>query len=582
MKKFFSCIRNFKLFKRQNLKKTFLSFSKKEWILFSLFFILFITSTLYVLNTVNQNISVKVARNGGTITEGIIGTPRFINPILAFSDVDKDLTTLIYSGLLRKDREGQFIPDIAEKYEVSEDGLSYLFTIKDEVYFHDGKEITADDIIFTTEETKNTLVKNLNGSSFEGIKIEKIDEKNVKFSMDRPDSSFLEKTTFGIMPKHLWEGFPMELSPLNTDPIGSGPFRIKKIKKDSEEIVKSYELESFKDFALGKPYINKFIIKFYPNEEELITALKSGEVEQISQISSENAKNLEEKYRIESYILPRVFGLFFNQNENQIFIDKNVISAINLILDKKQIVEEVLFGYGTDINSPIPKNMKGEKISNDKNLSYEEKVKKALELLEKSRWEKNEDGFLEKNDILNKKTITTPLSFSISTSNSSELKKIAQIIKEDLELIGIKVEVKTFELGDLNQSVIRPRNFDSLLFGEIINHESDLFAFWHSSQRKDPGLNIASYTNVKVDKILEEAITTLQKEKREEKYTQFEEEIQKSMPAVFIYSPSLIYIVKNDLKGLSEKNIISPKDRFLDSYLWYLNVENVWKIFVKN
>lgn len=582
MKKFFSCIRNFKLFKRQNLKKTFLSFSKKEWILFSLFFILFITSTLYVLNTVNQNISVKVARNGGTITEGIIGTPRFINPILAFSDVDKDLTTLIYSGLLRKDREGQFIPDIAEKYEVSEDGLSYLFTIKDEVYFHDGKEITADDIIFTTEETKNTLVKNLNGSSFEGIKIEKIDEKNVKFSMDRPDSSFLEKTTFGIMPKHLWEGFPMELSPLNTDPIGSGPFRIKRIKKDSEEIVKSYELESFKDFALGKPYINKFIIKFYPNEEELITALKSGEVEQISQISSENAKNLEEKYRIESYILPRVFGLFFNQNENQIFIDKNVISAINLILDKKQIVEEVLFGYGTDINSPIPKNMKGEKISNDKNLSYEEKVKKALELLEKSGWEKNEDGFLEKNDILNKKTITTPLSFSISTSNSSELKKIAQIIKEDLELIGIKVEVKTFELGDLNQSVIRPRNFDSLLFGEIINHESDLFAFWHSSQRKDPGLNIASYTNVKVDKILEEAITTLQKEKREEKYTQFEEEIQKSMPAVFIYSPSLIYIVKNDLKGLSEKNIISPKDRFLDSYLWYLNVENVWKIFVKN
>jgi len=119
------------------------------------------------------------------------------------------------------------------------------------------------------------------------------------------------------------------------------------------------------------------------------------------------------------------------------------------------------------------------------------------------------------------------------------------------------------------------------LFGEIIDHESDLFAFWHSSQRKDPGLNVAMYTNAKVDKILEDASTNIDEQARMKEYTQFETYIAQDMPAVFLYSPNFIYVVSSKVNGLSLENIISPADRFANVYSWYTETENVWKIFAK-
>ena len=157
--------------------------------------------------------------------------------------------------------------------------------------------------------------------------------------------------------------------------------------------------------------------------------------------------------------------------------------------------------------------------------------------------------------------------------------KSAELIKKDLENIGMKVDIKTFEAGNLTQSVIRPRKYDVLLFGQVINHESDLYAFWHSSQRKDPGLNVAMYTNAKVDKILEDASITIDEKSRIKKYAQFEDEIKKDMPAVFLYSPNFIYIVSKNIQRFSIDHIIRPEDRFLNSYLWYIKTDNVWKIF---
>ena len=214
-------------------------------------------------------------------------------------------------------------------------------------------------------------------------------------------------------------------------------------------------------------------------------------------------------------------------------------------------------------------------------ISRQESLQKAKDLLAKDGWKVGKSGFLEKTKTEKGKKTTTILEFSISTGNAPELAKSAALIEEDLSLIGMKVDVKTFEVGNLNQSVIRPRKYDALLFGQIINHESDLFAFWHSSQRKDPGLNVAMYTNTKVDKILEDAFVTVNEQARIKKYAQFEDEIKKDMPAVFLYSPNFIYLVLKNLKGLSMDHIISPGDRFLGAYSWYTEVDNVWKIFTQ-
>jgi peptide/nickel transport system substrate-binding protein len=566
------------------------SFSKKERLIFSGLVVVLILSTILILNTINRHFMVTMPMYGGSITEGIIGTPRFINPVLANSIADQDLVSLIYSGLMRKNSDGDLVPDLAEKYDISNDGLTYTFTLKDDIYFHDDEPVTVDDIIFTIETVKDSIIKSPHKANWDGIAVSKIDEKTVEFSLKQPYASFLENTTLGIMPAHLWSDTPIELSTVNTTPVGSGPYMINNVNKQASGTIDYYELKSFKKFALGEPYIKNITLYFYSNEDDLVKALQNKEVDQISSITPSNAERLRgDGYRIESAILPRVFGLFFNQNNNQIFLDKTVISAINQAIDKDKIVSEVLSGYGVVIDEPIPPSMiQYQKVSDSIDLSREEILQKVEKSLADDGWEKNSEGFLEKTTqekttskgktVAGKKT-TKLLEFSISTSDAPELAKAAALIQSDLTAIGMKVDIQTFEVNSLNQDVIRPRKYDALLFGQIINNESDLFAFWHSSQRLDPGLNIAMYTNATVDKILEDAFVTINKDSRVKKYIQFENEIKKDMPAVFLYTPNFIYIVPENLMGISMDNITFPSNRFSDVYLWYTEKYNVWKIF---
>ncbi|MBY0376883.1 hypothetical protein K2P96_02835 [Patescibacteria group bacterium] len=575
---------NIKWPKKNEINLVFSSFSKKEWGFFIGLLLVLVISTLAMLQKLNMSFTVTVPMQGGSITEGIVGTPRFINPILAFSDSDMDVSTLIYSGLMRKSIDGTLVPDLADKYEMTPDGLSYTFTLKDKIYFQDNTPVTADDIVFTINKIKDPIIKSPRIASWDGASVTKIDDKTVQFTLKQPYSSFLENTTIGILPAHIWSSTPIELNNANTNPIGSGPYMITKTNKSSSGIVDSYELSQFTKFALGKPYIKKITLNFYPNENQLTTALEKGDIDQAGSLTPLNAETLKEKgYRVESSVLPRIFGLFFNQNENQIFTDKNIIKAIDQAIDKDQIVREVLNGYGVAIDSPIPPNMIAyQKLSNKDNTTMVQRLQNAQNILAKDGWVKGSDGFLTKTitDSKKKKTII-PLEFSISTGNASELAQSANLIQADLQAIGMKVDVKTFEVGNLNQSVIRPRKYDALLFGQIINHESDLFAFWHSSQRKNPGLNVAEYTNAKVDKILEDAFVTIDEPTRVKKYSQFEDEIQKDMPAVFLYSPSFIYVVSNNLSGLDIGHITSPQDRFFNIYKWYTDMDHVWKIFAK-
>ncbi len=588
MENFLSRMRQSKIFgylpQKHEINTAVSAFSKREWAVFVLFCGILIFSTIGILQSINKSFMVSIPAYGGSLSEGLIGTPRFVNPLLATSPADLDMTALIYSGLMRKDTTGTLIPDLAEKYEVSKDGLEYTFTLKDKLVFQDGKPLTTDDIIFTINSVKDPIIKSPQKINWDGVSMEKIDDRNIKFVLKQPYASFLDSTTLGILPEHIWNASPIELHEANTTPVGSGPYQIKNINKESTGTINSYELTAFKKFALGEPYIKNLTINFYQNEKDLSGAISNGDIDQISSITPALALELSKNdYEINSSVLPRVFGLYFNQSQNQIFIDKTVVRAIDQAIDKDRIIREVLSGYGISIDQPIPPNLVAyQKLSTGSVSSREEIIQKVQADLSKAGWNKNSAGFLEKTTTdSKKKKSTSTLAFSISTSNVPELAKTAEIIKENLLSIGINVDVKTFDTGNLNQSVIRPRKYDALLFGQIINNESDLYAFWHSSQRKDPGLNIALYANTKVDKILEEAFTITDAEARIKKYLQFEDEIRKDMPAIFLYSPKFIYVVSKNVHGLDLNHIINPKDRFANVYSWYINTDQVWKIFIK-
>jgi peptide/nickel transport system substrate-binding protein len=598
MHKFFSFIKEFQIPKKEELKNALASFSAKEFYLFTTIFIVALVSLIIILNSLNNKFLVDVPVKGGSITEGIIGMPTLVNPILAVSDADKDLSALIYSGLMRKQPDGSFIPDLAESYTVTPDGLNYTFILKKNARFHDGTKLNADDVVFTINKIKDPIIKSPRKIGWDGITVEKIDNQTVSFKLKQPYISFIDNMTIGIMPMHIWKDVKdaeFSISPFNIKAVGSGPYKIKSVLKNKDGIPEKYTLNSFANFTLGNPNIKKFEIISFSNEKDLVQAILDKSIDQASGISPKNAVEIEKSsHTINTASTPRIFGIFYNNANNKIFADSNVIKAFNYALNKEDLINQVLFGYGSVIDSPIP-----ESIFKDNKTTIKEDISKANELLEKSGWTLKEDGTRSKGGIttvtktrkVGKKTITEKvkvnngpiikLEFSLTTGDTPELKAATEIIKSQLSRIGVSVNTeKVYEMGPLNQ-IIRNREYEALFFGQVINHESDLFSFWHSSQRKDPGLNISMYSNSKVDKILEDAQKIISAEERASKYKIFAEEFNKDIPALLIYSPKYIYATTNELNNINIKTLLNPSDRFASIYTWYANKDHVWKIFTK-
>jgi peptide/nickel transport system substrate-binding protein len=555
------------------------AFTSSERILFWFFVLLLVGSTLTLIARVNALVMVDVPRTGGSLTEGVIGSPRFINPLLAVSDADRDLTALVYAGLMRPSETGTLEPELAESYEVTEDGLVYTFALRENATFHDGTPVTADDVIFTVERAQDPALKSPKRANWEGVLVEKIDDLHVQFTLSQPYSPFLENTTLGILPEHIWRSVNAEQFPFsqfNIEPVGAGPFHISDIKRNSAGLPEHYKLKSFGKYVLGKPFLNTITLRFYANEESLITSYQEGDVEALNSISPEHATDLGTQARIERAPLSRIFAVFFNQNQAPVFSDERVRRALEVALDKERLVQQVLEGHGRPIYNPIPPGILTQTTPSYSELTRSERAERALEILQADGWAQNEEtGLLEKE----LEEGVQRLQFTLSTSNTPELKEAAAVIKEEWERLGAIVTIQLFDTADLNTNVIRPRRYNALLFGEIIGRELDLFAFWHSSQRNDPGLNIALYANIITDKLLEDARHELDQDKRLEYYEEFETEVQNETPAVFAYTPDFIYVVPEKLRGLDLGIITTPSDRFTNVHRWYIETNRVWSLF---
>ncbi len=554
-------------------------FSATERVIFAILIIIAIISALTMAFRVNKSFLIEVPAHGGSLIEGIIGLPRSINPVLAFTDADKDLTTLIYSGLMKYEN-GKIIGDIAEKYTISDDGLNYTFTLKNDIRFHDKTPLTADDIEFTIQKIQDSALKSPRRADWANVTVKKISSNQIQFILKQPYSPFLSNTTIGILPKHIWKNVDADqfiFSQYNIEPIGSGPYKIGSIKRDSGGIPQTYNLTSFNRFYDGEAYISSLVLNFYQSESMAIEAYNSGTIESIAGISALETSKISSISNNEINVLntpiPRIFGIFLNQNNAPVLANKEVRTALNLAIDKDKLVNQILYGYGLSIDSPIPVSISNKKIKNE-SVSNKESAKM---ILAKAGWLINKDGILEKKD----KKSSQILSFSISTADIPDLKQAAEIVKSEWESIGAQISIKIFEYGDLSQNIIKTRKYDSLLFGEFIGKDLDLYAFWHSSQRNYPGLNISMYVNSKADKLLEEARSTSDEKIKESKYLSFEKIIKEEVPAIFLYSPEYIYIVPNKLLGMNFGPITNPSDRWYSMNKSYIATDNVWKIFVK-
>lgn len=537
----------------------------------------FLLSLIALVVSINSNFLVTVPHEGGSYTEGVVGTPRFVNPILATTGADKDLVTLTYAGLMRLGKDGELANDMAESVTLSEDGLVYNVVLRDDIFFHDGFPVTSDDVLFTISRIQDPAIKSPLRASWEGVAVEYINERELNIVLPEPYAPFMENLTIGILPEHIWSSAGVEEFPFsqyNSDPIGSGPYRVTRISRNASGIPQSYLLQPFDKSHRTPAHITSLRLNFYSNEEAAVNAFVAKEIHGIGGVAPEHVASLSSMSTIHTTPLPRSFAVFLNQNENEGFRDRAVRQALDVAIDRERIINEVLNGFGQPATTPVPPGF-GIPLPIEE---YVQDLDRAREILTNAGWEfdENENVWIHETD-----EATRMLSFSITTLNTEVLRDTANILRENWEALGIPVQIKQFEQSDLTQAVIRPREYEALLFGTTVGRELDLFSFWHSSQRNDPGLNIALYANITTDALLRDARTTSTPSVQEEALLQFVEAVREDTPALFLFVPEFIYAVSPAIENIDLTGVADPHERFAHVESWYIEEESVWSIFTQ-
>ncbi|MBI2626826.1 MAG: peptide ABC transporter substrate-binding protein [Parcubacteria group bacterium] len=553
--------------------------TKKERYLIFLFILLTAAGIIAIPISSYYHYTKAAPDFGGTYKEGILGEPRFINPVLEASDADRDLTALLYSGLMKNDGKGNLIPDLASHYELSNDGLSYTFFLKKNVKWHDGKPFTADDVIFTIFTIQNADFNSAQRINWQGVEAEKVDDYIVRFSLKNKYAQFIVNTQIGILPQHVWADIkPMNFARTesNLRPIGTGPYKFVKLKKDSSGKIIEYDLEAYKEYHGGKAYIQKFVTKSYASEEEILDAYKHGEIDGISFVSNRGLKKLQfqSRFTLHQINLPRYFALFLNPNQSKLLSDKNIRIALSYGTEKKAIINDILDGEAITADSPmLPEILK----INSDIKKYDFNPEFAKQILDNAGWQIGNDGVREKQEKDKKGNVTKTekLELNLITSNWSELLEVANLVKNQWANIGVKLNIQSAMVNELQQTYIKNRDYQIMLFGEVLTIDPDPFSFWHSSQKKDPGLNLALYDNKDADKLLEEARQTLDPDARKQKYDNFQKIVAEDIPAIFLYSPTYLYPVTKKVQGLDIQLIGIPSDRFSNINKWYIETKRV-------
>lgn len=580
-----SLTRKRSVFRFSSLNDMLTRFSPAERLVLYILTFMLSVSTLALLAGANQIVSVNVPSRGGSITEGLVGPARFVNPVLATSAADADLTALTFSGLVRTTPDGVVVPDLAESFSISEDGTTYTFTLRAGAVFHDGKSVTSADVLYTIKQIQTPEIKSPHRSDWDGVEISVPDDRTVILTLPHAYAPFIENCSLGILPEHLWRGTTPEdfpFHPLNTKPVGSGPYLVEKVDEDSTGSAVRFDLVPFSGFTLGRAHISSISVRLYTSEEAVVKAFNSGDVNSVAGISADQLARLSlQKSTVVRSTLPRVFGVFLNQNRAPVFADASVRNALDIALDKDRLVRATLGGFATPLSSPVPPmrsdivvGMTGTSsaVSNAYTL---DSIDAARDTLERGDWVWSQaDGTWSKGSQV--------LQFTLATTDTPELVASANAVVTAWRQAGVQVTLKVYPLSELNTTVIRPREYDAILFGEVVGREPDLYAFWHSSQRNDPGLNLALYANSKADTLLSQARATTKKEDREQLYTEFADIIREDQPAIFLYAPDFLYVFPDSVVGVRIGSLTTPSERYQNVYQWYTDTERVWEIFARN
>ena len=485
---------------------------------------------------------------GGTYAEGVVvdnATPLTISPIRVSNQLSKDVSALVFSGLTRSNEKGEIVADLADDWGPLDDGKTWEFHIRTNARWHDGQPVTSRDVLFTIGliKTDDSPDSGQLKAAWKDIQVDRLGDYRVRFRLKELWTPFLNYTTFGLLPEHLLKdkGNAREVSrtDFNTNPIGSGPYRLAPGGFASDGLT----VTTNPLYYGQQPYLNKVWFRYFPSSRAALTALNSNQIDGISYVPPTDLKLLDNDKGIQQYSAPLALNtfLFFNLQRTEFFGQKEVRQAIAYSLDKKGLIEHNFVGQATVSESPIPSYL----------WAYKPDLKKfdfqpalARKTLEDAGWKVNADGVRQKDG--------RPFVVSILTANTPDQQAVALETAEYLKGVGIAASVRIAPSPRDLLEDIRARRFDILLLGAqgAIN-DPDAYTYWHSAEIGPEGFNYSSWRNDQADGLLEKARRNLNQGERQQLYNQWQELWISDLPAIPLYYRSYTYAISNRVGKLA-------------------------------
>jgi len=478
---------------------------------------------------------------GDAFVTSSIADARTLIPILASDSASGDIVGLVFNGLLKYDRDIELVGDLAERWEILDDGLTIVFHLRGDVSWHDGVPFTAEDVEFTYQKLIDPEVPTPYGGDFKKIEsLEVIDDYTVRVRYREPFAPGLASWGMSIMPKHLLKDADLMTASFARNPVGTGPYKFK--RWHSGEII---ELDSNHQYFEHRPWIDRYIYRIIPDQTTMFLELQTEGIDSMGLSPLQYTRQTETKFfrkRFQKFRYPSFGYTYMAYNLlDEKFKDRRVRQAIDYATDKQEIIEGVLLGLGRVCTGPfVPESWAyNEDI---RPVSYD--PEKARRLLRKAGWQDiDADGWLEKDGKRFEFTI-------ITNQANDQRRRTAEIIQRRLKEVGIKVHLRILEWAVFLNEFVNKKRFEAIILGWSLSRDPDCFDIWHSSKTKEGEFNFVSYSNPVVDRLLEEGRRTFDRDKRTRIYHRIHELLYEDQPYLFLFVPDALPVVNSRFKGI--------------------------------
>jgi peptide/nickel transport system substrate-binding protein len=539
-------------------------FAKRFFITWLALIVIIAGGLLLQIRSLSATYLVVTPTGGGVYNEGIVGNIKNINPIFASSSADISVSTLVFSSLLTYNNNNQLIGDIAKEWKSDATSKVFTVTLRDDVYWQDGEKLTADDVLFTYQTMQNPDTKSPYYSTWRGIKIEKVDDKTIVFTLPNAYSPFLHLLTNGVVPEHILASVPKDQlrgSKFNTqEAVGSGPFKLSSVTVEKSSDIQTSEtiqMVKYDSYHRGEVQLDGFTLKTYPDDRALKDALKNKDVIGALIDNSDNDTD----FSTIRFNQTSAAMLFMNTTR-PLLTDLKMRNTLISATDVARI-SSLLDYPTTPVRSPILKDQIGYDASQLQQPYKPDAVNNSLNEL---GWVWNEGEPYRKKD-------GKELTLQFVSENTTEYSRFAEEVQKQWAQFGIKTNVVLENPDEIGTTSLADKEYDILLYAINIGPDPDVYVYWHSSQAKPdakPGFNFSQYSSTKADQSLEDGRSRADPTLRAIKYKPLLEAWKADIPAIGLHQPRVAYTTNSPVYNLDEMTINTVADRYRNVYNWQI------------